>query len=388
MISEQASGIGRLTIKRIYGDFSISNHWKNPANEHGFQPIQQFAYTKGKNSTDIALIIEAMDILHSGDVDGFVIVSNDSDFTRLAGRVREAGLLSIGIGSSLASRSFMNACDEFILLDDYGPNDLVGIKESKFPHQVTTKEQSAPPNHQQEELRLQNAEFSAILPKSLNMLDSIDGWYSLADVGNQIRNLNPGFSPRWYGHEKLLSLVQSMPIIEIKQTDHIPPNYFIRTLEQTNNDVSIVVMPSSDESESPPSVQYFNTSGPGQRFPASPQSTAMVIHSVVSNAGLCSSPSELKQKVALDTGIGSSRVNAIIRCTMGGKERSLRAPPGAFHAELDPQLFTSTESVLDMIEHYVLKLWIPNADHIGETEIDDVERYFSQVKSALKSPPR
>ena len=127
------------------------------------------------------------------------------------------------------------------------------------------------------------------------MLDSIDGWYSLADVGNQIRNLNPGFSPRWYGHEKLLSLVQSMPIIEIKQTDHIPPNYFIRTLEQTNNDVSIVVMPSSDESESPPSVQYFNTSGPGQRFPASPQSTAMVIHSVVSNAGLCSSPSELKQ---------------------------------------------------------------------------------------------
>jgi hypothetical protein len=191
---------GQVTVRRIYGDWTTSsmNSWKDTLNFHAFQPIQQFRYTIGKNATDSAMIIDAMDILHSGVVDGFCLVSSDSDYTRLATRIRETGIFVMGIGEKKTPKPFVNACDVFVYTENLvtekktvtqprAPKD--GSKKAK-----TEKEESDP---------------IPLLTQAFEMAVQQDGWASLASMGNALYQLDPGFDPRTYGHKQLSKMMMN-----------------------------------------------------------------------------------------------------------------------------------------------------------------------------------
>jgi len=190
----EVSKVGFITVKRIYGDWtSISmNSWKNSLHEYAIQPIQQFRYTVGKNSTDSAMIIDAMDLLHSHNVGGFCIVASDSDYTRLATRIREEGLFVIGVGEKKTPAAFVNACNQFIYTEN-----LVGRKE--IARKATSKKEtdiSDPLN---------------LLLEGFNLAAKEEEWIHLATLGNVLRQLAPAFDPRTYGHQRLQSLIKQYP---------------------------------------------------------------------------------------------------------------------------------------------------------------------------------
>ena len=178
-ILEELAPHGVITYKRIYGDWTQPNlgGWKNILLEYSITPIQQYAYTKGKNATDSAMIIDAMDILYSGKVDGFCLASSDSDFTRLASRLREAGMTVIGMGKKQTPRPFVSACSSFVYLD----HEEIGDGNTS----LTPEE-----------------EIKATICKIIDDVDDEEGWAFSGDIGNLLKKVYPDFDPRNYGEKK------------------------------------------------------------------------------------------------------------------------------------------------------------------------------------------
>ncbi len=217
---EEIAKYGTPTFKRIYGDWTKPHlsGWKNVLLENAITPIQQYSYTIGKNSSDSALIIDAMDILYTGGVDGFCIVSSDSDFTRLATRLREAGMKVFGIGERKTPAPFIASCNKFIYIEILKKE----FKENKSPLQPRTKSKTntKPPKKQEESLSKIDQNLAKLIADSINDIAEEDGWVFLGVLGNLILKRQPDFDPRNYGHKKLIDLIKSIPSMEIdeKQT--------------------------------------------------------------------------------------------------------------------------------------------------------------------------
>jgi len=193
-ILAEVSKVGLITVKRIYGDWTTTNmnSWKTSLHKHAIQPIQQFRYTVGKNSTDSAMIIDAMDLLHSNNVGGFCIVASDSDYTRLATRIREEGLFVIGVGEKKTPESFVNACNQFIYCEN-----LIGRQEIRRKEIKEAKSDAADPLD--------------LLIEGFNLAAKEEEWIHLAALGSVLRQLDPAFDPRTYGHQQLQSLIKKYP---------------------------------------------------------------------------------------------------------------------------------------------------------------------------------
>jgi len=206
---EEIAKYGNPTIKRIYGDWTNPHlsKWKNLLLQNAITPIQQYAYTVGKNATDSAMIIDAMDILYSEKVNGFCLVSSDSDFTKLATRLREAGMLVIGIGEKKTPTPFIVACDKFIYIE-------ILRKQSNKKDEVNKKDKV-------------EESIDRITPKVIKLISSTitdssgeDGWAFLGDVGSLIQKKMPNFDSRNYGFEKLTPLINSIGRFEIEQREN------------------------------------------------------------------------------------------------------------------------------------------------------------------------
>lgn len=186
---EEVAKIGEASLRRIYGDFSKGQQagWEKVLQRHAILAQQQFAYTTGKNSSDIALVIDAMDLLHSGRFDGFCLVSSDSDFTRLAARVREQGIDVYGIGRSTTPESFRQACTRFIFTENF----------------VSEGQEKA----EKRSLRPMKEAVALINRAIADVEEDGEGWYQLGTVGTRLSNMSSEFDARTYGHPKLSSLV-------------------------------------------------------------------------------------------------------------------------------------------------------------------------------------
>jgi len=196
---DEIAKLGLPTIKRIYGDWTkpTVSGWKPALLEHAITPIQQFSYTTGKNATDSAMIIDAMDILHSQQVDGFCLVSSDSDFTRLATRLRESGMLVIGIGEKKTPNPFIVACDKFIYIEIISAMEAPKTETAAI-HRPAAKVDSI------------NKKFIQLLKSSIEDLAEDNGWAFLAEVGALLIKKKPDFDPRNYGFLKLTPLIKSL----------------------------------------------------------------------------------------------------------------------------------------------------------------------------------
>ncbi len=205
---EEVAKYGNPTIKRIYGDWTRPGltKWKNLLLENAITPIQQYGYTTGKNATDSAMIIDAMDILYSGKVDGFCLVSSDSDFTRLATRLREAGMLVIGIGEKKTPNPFIVACDRFIYIE---------ILKKQSVEKLENKEQNQEPTVD----KITKKEINLIATTIRDLSDD-DGWAFLGDVGSLLQKKRPNFDSRNYGFDKLTPLIKSIDRFEIDQREN------------------------------------------------------------------------------------------------------------------------------------------------------------------------
>lgn len=210
-IMQEVAIYGTPTIKRIYGDWTNPNlgSWKMSLLENAITPIQQYGYTTGKNSTDSAMIIDAMDILYAGHVDGFVIVSSDSDFTRLAIRLREAGLRVIGIGEKKTPAPFIASCDKFVYIElirtkyQEPEEDLkTGQKQRRSPKKATEH-----PPIPSDTIRL--------IADSISDIADEDGWAFLGELGNLLIKKRPDFDARYFGFSKLTPLVRSISRFEV-----------------------------------------------------------------------------------------------------------------------------------------------------------------------------
>lgn len=206
---EEIAKYGNPTIKRIYGDWTKPHltKWKNVLLENAINPIQQYGYTQGKNATDSAMIIDAMDILYADKVDGFCLVSSDSDFTRLATRLREASKKVIGIGEKKTPEPFIVACDKFIYIE---------ILKQKEIDSASDKEQTT-----------KKSDVDNITPKVIKLISSTisdvadeDGWAFLGDVGGLLQKKQPNFDSRNYGFQKLTPMIHSIDKFEIESREN------------------------------------------------------------------------------------------------------------------------------------------------------------------------
>lgn len=211
---EEIAKFGIPTFKRIYADWTKPTvaGWKKVLLENAITPIQQYSYSTGKNASDSAMIIDAMDILYSGKVDGFCIVSSDSDFTRLAIRLREAGMAVIGMGEKKTLAPFITACDKFIYIEILKPEEVKPIStEGAKP--IKNKPQSKQP------LNKINQELIKLISDSVSDLADESGWAFLGDLGNFILKIKTDFDPRNYGFQKLLPLIKSLQKFQIDERD-------------------------------------------------------------------------------------------------------------------------------------------------------------------------
>ena len=247
---EEIAIYGTPTIKRIYGDWTSPNigSWKQSLLENAVTPIQQYGYTTGKNSTDSAMIIDAMDILYAGQCDGFVLVSSDSDFTRLAIRLREAGKYVIGMGEKKTPNAFIVACDKFIYIE------VLRAKAEKSAEKTAEKTQTTKSRKKAETKKTEPAKTAEkavkpdkllpdkFVPDEIEQLiaDSIadiadeDGFADLSNLGNLIIKKQPDFDPRNYGFGKLSNMLRSLPRFEVVVRPTADPNVrplFIRDVE-------------------------------------------------------------------------------------------------------------------------------------------------------------
>ena len=207
MMLSEASKYGTVTVRRTYGDWTTSNMggWKDTLQTHAIQPIQQFRYTIGKNATDSAMIIDAMDLLHSGTVDAFCLVSSDSDYTRLATRIREKGFFVMGIGQKKTPRAFVNACDVIVYTENLVPPKPQKKRTSRKKDTTEPKEPPSP-------------DATPLLKQAFGYAVQEDGWAFLGTMGHHLRQLDPGFDARTYGHGQLSALIRANPkLFEVKE---------------------------------------------------------------------------------------------------------------------------------------------------------------------------
>jgi uncharacterized LabA/DUF88 family protein len=199
----EIANYGIASVKRIYGDWTGSSlkGWKDVLLQYSIQPMQQFAYTKGKNATDSAMIIDAMDLLYTSNFNGFCIVSSDSDFTKLASRIRESGLLVYGFGEKKTPSAFVSACDKFIY------TEVLRVKTDES--EVIAKKTSS-------ELK-QDTKLVRLLRNAVEASSDESGWAHLAPVGSNIAKQSPEFDPRNYGYGKLGELVTAIKLFDIEE---------------------------------------------------------------------------------------------------------------------------------------------------------------------------
>ncbi|HEY9037323.1 MAG TPA: NYN domain-containing protein [Roseovarius sp.] len=197
-VFDEIAGIGEASVRRCYGDFSSQqmSGWNKVQAEFGLVPHHQPANTVGKNASDIALVIDAMDLLHSGRFDGFVLVSSDSDFTRLASRIREQGLEVFGIGAKKTPEAFRQACKRFIYLENLGG---------------TSEDTPSKPTGQN------LTEARDLLFKAMDSIDQDSDWYALGRLGQQVTAAHPDFDTRSYGHKKLSDLIAAIKVLETRR---------------------------------------------------------------------------------------------------------------------------------------------------------------------------
>jgi uncharacterized LabA/DUF88 family protein len=214
---EEIAKYGTPTFKRIYADWTkpTVSGWKNVLLENAITPIQQYSYSTGKNASDSALIIDAMDILYTGKVDGFCIVSSDSDFTRLATRLREAGMKVIGIGEKKTLTPFITACDKFIYIEILKPKSEVPAvtPNRKVSRNKTVSETETKP------LNEVDAKIIKLIKDSISDLADENGWTFLGELGNLLLKKKPDFDARNYGFPKMLPLIKSMNHFEVDERD-------------------------------------------------------------------------------------------------------------------------------------------------------------------------
>jgi uncharacterized protein (TIGR00288 family) len=207
----ETSKYGNVIVRRIYGDWTTANMngWKDVLQTHAIQPIQQFRYTIGKNATDSAMIIDAMDILYDNRVDGFCLVSSDSDYTRLATRIREKGIYVMGIGKKMTPRAFVNACDLFVFTENLAKENQPSrpLDQKKKGDKVDKpKEVEAPPE-----------EPLPLLKQAFDLAVQDDGWAFLGVMGTHLRQLDPSFDPRTYGYKQLSMMIRAyVNVFELK----------------------------------------------------------------------------------------------------------------------------------------------------------------------------
>ncbi len=229
----EAGKYGLVTIRRIYGDWTAQSMkgWKEVLHVYAIQPFQQFRYTIGKNATDSAMIIDAMDIFYSSVVNGFCLVSSDSDYTRLATRIREKGLFVMGIGKKSTPRAFINACEIFVYTENLAAEAEPAAphvepprrRTYRVPRKVQAPEPVVPPSP------------LPLLKRAFDMAVQDDGWAFLGTVGSRVRQLDPSFDPRTYGAKQLSGLIRSFHnMFEVKEvkTEEGPAHIYIRLKEQ------------------------------------------------------------------------------------------------------------------------------------------------------------
>ncbi len=206
-ILDELAKFGTPTIKRAYGDFSSNrlSGWTRELNTRAIRAIHQNAFTTGKNSTDSALIIDAMDLLYAGNVEAFAIVSSDSDFTSLALRLRESGKVVYGLGRQRTAVSLQNACDRFIMLE------VLGSQEARDDEPDDAPDDGGEPDEPAQQLNLES-----VLTKAVNATADDDGWTTLGAIGNHLARSLPSWDTRTFGHSKLSSLVADQPYLETR----------------------------------------------------------------------------------------------------------------------------------------------------------------------------
>lgn len=228
-ILEEIAKYGIASVKRIYGDWSVEalQSWRDKLLPNAITPVQQFAYVAQKDATDMKLVIDAMDILYAGDVDGFCIISSDSDFTPLASRIRESGLLVYGFGKKTTVKSFINACDKFIYVENLLIESENKISTtSELMSQVNSdrvKTESKSLVAQSSIIDIKNSEIDIptlnLIYKAIKDNSDDEGWASLAVIGNYINNVRPDFDTRTYGRAKLSGLLKKLVKFECKIED-------------------------------------------------------------------------------------------------------------------------------------------------------------------------
>ncbi len=240
----EVAKFGVASVKRIYGDWTSTSHtqWKQSLLLHSISPVQQFAYTKGKNATDSSLIIDAMDLLYTRRFDGFCLVSSDSDFTRLAQRLREEGLMVYGFGERKTPDPFVRACDKFIYTEVLRPAAEKAVASSSVTNNGKTPAKAKPANTAKS-APASSARDSAVFPIDLvvKAIDDAsdeddDGWANLGAIGSYLNKVRPDFDPRLYGQRKLSDLLRQYPqsfAIEERGAPGVPKAVYVRVAKKT-----------------------------------------------------------------------------------------------------------------------------------------------------------
>lgn len=225
-IMEETTKYGTCTYRRIYGDWAKPHlkGWKEVSLDHALTAVQQYSYTTAKNATDTAMVIDAMDMLHTADLHGFILVSSDSDFTPLAMRLREGGMIMIGIGEEKTPTPFKAACNQFIHIENIVPHEEEKTETPAKTVQTTPKQQN-----------VDNKTMKLLKTTINDLADDSAGWVTLASVGNTILKKKPDFDPRTYGHSKLLHFFRSLTgfDVEDRKTDRGESNYYVRVKQAT-----------------------------------------------------------------------------------------------------------------------------------------------------------
>jgi uncharacterized LabA/DUF88 family protein len=222
---KEVAKYGTAHVRRIYGDWTSPRltKWKDKLNQFAIQPIQQFSYTTGKNATDCALIIDAMDLLYTQNFDGFCIVSSDSDFTRLASRIRESGLVVYGFGERKTPEAFIKACDRFVYTEILGQPDGVPILEVGDSSSALNKTvvsaalQSSTTKDADRQKLKNNKKLITLFKDAFEAISEEDDWVNLGQFGSQLNKLSPSFDSRNYSYKKLSDLVQAIGLFEISK---------------------------------------------------------------------------------------------------------------------------------------------------------------------------